>query len=1248
MTDTFEVLRDLMSKRILILDGAMGTEIQSFDLQLEDYCGEEFKNHTKDLKGNNDLLCLTKPDVIRKIHAGYLDAGADIIETNTFNSTMISQADYNFTDEKLIYRMNVEAARIAKEETAKFTQKDPSKPRFVAGAVGPLNKTLSISPKVDAPEYREVDFNHCVEAYAFQIRALLDGGVDIILIETIFDTLNAKAAIFAFQTVMDEGKHKRVPLFISGTIISTNGRTLSGQTMEAFLSSIMHSNPFCVGLNCALGPEQMRPFLQRISELAPCYVHCYPNAGLPNALGLYDETAEVMAPKIKEFADAGFLNMIGGCCGTRSPHIRAMAKLIEGHPPRKVPQKYNDLVLSGLEPLVFSDKLIFVNIGERCNVTGSRVFANMIKQGKFEEALGVALEQVNNGAQLLDINFDEAMLDGPAMMRKFLRLLASDPNVARVPVVIDSSDFNVLVAGLEETQGKCIVNSISLKEGEEDFLKKASLIRKYGAAVIVMAFDEQGQAVTSDRKLEICKRSYKLLTEKVGFKPFEIIFDPNILTIATGIKEHSDYAIHFLEAIKLIKKELPGCKVSGGLSNLSFSFRGMETIRQAMHSAFLFHAIKIGMDMAIVNAGALPIYSDIDPTLLKLVEDAIFNRDPKATEHLLDYAQQLKDKGNTKADAKVEEWRTLSVEERLSHALVKGLVTHIIEDTEEVRQKYDHPLRVIEGPLMNGMNVVGDLFGSGKMFLPQVIKSARVMKKAVSHLVPFLEELKKKEFGESTEEHFAGKVLLATVKGDVHDIGKNIVGVVLGCNNYKIIDLGVMTPMEKIVDTAIAEKVDIIGLSGLITPSLQEMVYVAKEMERRKLKIPILIGGATTSKIHTAVKISPNYSAPVIHVLDASRSTVVVSNLLDQNVTNRQEYIDDIADEYAEERDAYLASVKERTFIPLAEARERKLVINFKDQPAPVKPKVELGKPVVFKNYDLNKLISSIDWNPFFQIWRLRGKYPNRNYPKLFNDATVGEQAKKVFEEAQAMIKEIIEKNLLDAHAVVAFYPANSDGEDIELYSDDEKRNEVVAKLYGLRSQEKPVTDKPLEALGDYVAPKGSGIKDYVGMFVVSTGFGTDELCQKFEKDHDDYSSIMAKAVADRLAEAFAEVMHAEVRKQHWGYSSEESFTAEELHKLKYRGIRPAPGYPMQPDHAEKETIWNLMKVKENIGVTLTESLAMFPAASVCGLYLANPESNYFSLGKVTKDQVEDYAKRKGKSVADVEKTAPNIMGYDD
>eukprot|EP01127_Copromyxa_protea_P020076 TRINITY_DN6640_c0_g1_i1.p1 TRINITY_DN6640_c0_g1~~TRINITY_DN6640_c0_g1_i1.p1 ORF type:complete len:1260 (-),score=394.69 TRINITY_DN6640_c0_g1_i1:37-3429(-) len=1124
---------------------------------------------------------------------------------------------------------------------------DPSRPRFVAGAIGPTNKTCSLSKEVEHPENRDIDFDTLKDSYFTQAKALYDGGVDIFLIETIFDTLNSKAAIFACTSLFEAPGYKRIPIMISGTIIGQSGRTLSGQTNEAFLTSVSHAKPFSVGLNCALGADQMRPFLERVSNWTDTYVSAYPNAGLPNAMGEYDESPEVMAVKIVEFAKSGLLNIVGGCCGTRPIHIKAFADSIKGIKPRAKITQNQTLVLSGLEPLVFSKDILFVNIGERCNVTGSRIFAKMVREGNYEGCVNVAKKQVEEGAQVLDINFDEGMIDGKDAIQKFIRLLSSDPDVSRVPLMIDSSDFAVIEAGLKEVQGKCIVNSISLKEGEEDFIKKARIIRSYGAAVVVMAFDEEGQAVMADHKFKICERSYNILTKQVGFPPEDIIFDPNVLTICTGMEEHAEYAIEFLKSIEMIKANLPFARVSGGLSNLSFSFRGKEAIRQAMHSAFLFHAIKKGMDMAIVNAGALPIYTDIEPSLLKLVEDAIFNRDPDATDKILHYAETHG--AGAKKEEVIQEWRTKPVGERLTHALVKGIDLHINADVEEARHLFDHPLKVIEGPLMDGMNVVGDLFGSGKMFLPQVIKSARVMKKAVAYLLPFLEEIKRKNLLElglpEDAEVSSGKILMATVKGDVHDIGKNIVGVVLGCNNYKVIDLGVMVPREVILDTAVRENVDIIGLSGLITPSLSEMVLVAKEMERRGLKIPLMVGGATTSRIHAAVKIAPCYSGFSCHVLDASKSVVVAGALLDKDLERRQNFIDDLKELYDEEREDYLLNKTELKFVSLAEARAKKYQIDFKSQEAPIKPQF-VSSTKVFEDYPLEKLVPFFDWNPFFQVWQLRGKYPNRNYPNLFKDADVGEEAQKVFNDAQVMLKMIIEEKLLTAKGVIGFYPCSGEGEDVVVYTNDD-RTEVLKTFYGIRQQAQNLdATKPYKALGDFVAPKDSGIKDYIGLFAVSSGFGAAELVKKYEDQNDDYSAILVKAIADRFAEAFAEVLHAEVRKTYWGYAPEEELNPAQLLKLKYRGIRPAPGYPTQPDHLEKQTMWDLMKVQESTGIVLTDSMAMVPAASVSGLYFANEQSSYFSVGKITREQLDDYAARKGADVEEVARMMPNVCEF--
>eukprot|EP01114_Cavostelium_apophysatum_P001273 TRINITY_DN1107_c0_g1_i1.p1 TRINITY_DN1107_c0_g1~~TRINITY_DN1107_c0_g1_i1.p1 ORF type:complete len:1245 (-),score=428.66 TRINITY_DN1107_c0_g1_i1:22-3756(-) len=1244
MADIEATLRKIMQERIMIIDGAMGTEIQKYKFTEEDFRGTEFKDHPKELKGNSDLLSITQPDAIMAIHKSYLAAGADVIETNTFSGTFIAQADYKL--EHLAYRLNKEGAQIARRCTDEFTAKEPHKPRFVAGALGPTNKTASISPSVDRPDYRNVTFEELVDAYKEQTRGLIDGGCHFLLVETIFDTLNAKAALFAIEELWKEGTIPRVPVYISGTLVDRSGRTLSGQTGEAFWTSIKHIKPFCVGLNCALGPAEIRPFIQRLSNIATCYVHCYPNAGLPNQFGGYDLEAHHMGVYIKEWANDGLLNMVGGCCGTSPKHIAAMAEAVKDAKPRSIPTAPKVLALSGLEPLFFTPELNFVNVGERCNVTGSRRFANLIKDNKYEDALAVARAQVESGAQILDINFDEGMLDSIAAMTKFLKLIASEPEIYRVPVMIDSSNFAVIEAGLKVIQGKCVVNSISLKEGEADFIKKAGLVKQYGAAVVVMAFDEKGQATSIDEKVSICHRSFKILTERVGLPAEDIIFDPNILTIATGIEEHAQYAINFIEATRQIKKLMPYCKVSGGVSNLSFSFRGNEPLREAMHSIFLFHAIKAGMDMGIVNAGALPIYDDIDKDLLKLIEDSIFDRTPDATEKLLAYAEGSKKKSADKTPGAELDWRNKPVNERLSYSLVKGIVEFIEKDTEEARVQFPSALNVIEGPLMDGMNVVGDLFGSGKMFLPQVIKSARVMKKAVAVLIPFMEKEKEEKLAKDptlSKESNNGVIVLATVKGDVHDIGKNIVGVVLQCNNYKVIDLGVMTPCEKILAAAKEHRADIIGLSGLITPSLDEMISVAKEMQRQNFVVPLLIGGATTSKIHTAVKIAPHYKSPAVHVLDASRSVVVASSLL--NEKQKIGYSEEIGMEYEELRNEHYASLKDRKYLPLEKAREKRLVIkNFSDPQAITKPSF-LGNKAI-KNYPIENLIDQIDWNPFFSVWELKGKYPNRGYPKIFNDATVGAEAKRVFDDAQKMLKRIIDEKLLQAHAVIGFYPANSVNDDIEIYSDEERQNKI-ATFYGLRQQADNDVGDSFLAVGDFIAPKSSGIKDYMGFFAVTTGFGAAELEKKFLADNDDYSNIMLKALADRLAESFAEVLHTEVRQNHWGYAKDEILSTEDKIKVKYRGIRPAPGYPTQPDHTEKITMWKLLQVEENTGIKLTESLAMLPAASVSGLYFANKESRYFAVGKIMKDQVESYAARKGMSVEETEKWLRPILSYD-
>ncbi|EGC33169.1 cobalamin-dependent methionine synthase [Dictyostelium purpureum] len=1240
-SETFEIIRKILNERIMVLDGAMGTEIQKFKLKDHHYRGEEFKDFPHELGGNNDLLVLTQPEIIREIHCKYLEAGADFIETNTFNGNIFSQADYKM--EHLVKRINIEASKLAKSACEEYTKKDPSRPRFVCGAIGPTNKTASISPSVERPEARNVTFDELVAGYLEQIEALVEGGVDILLVETVFDSLNAKAGLFAIEEFFNKNDIPRLPVFVSGTIVDKSGRTLSGQTGEAFYTSVASANLMVFGLNCALGAQEMRPFLQNISKVSECYVSCYPNAGLPNTFGGYDETPEMMAEQIKEFAVSGLLNIVGGCCGTSPDHIRAFCEAIKGVPPREIPQLPQLTTVSGLEPLIFTPELNFVNVGERCNVSGSRRFANLIKANKYEEALSVARQQVEAGAQIIDINMDEGMIDAVSAITKFLFFIGSEPEISKVPIMLDSSNFAVVEAGLKCVQGKCIVNSISLKVGEELFIEQARIVKQYGASVVVMAFDENGQATSKEEKVRICYRSYKILTEQVGFYPQDIIFDPNILTIATGLEEHNNYGIEFIEATREIKRIMPLTRVSGGVSNLSFSFRGNEPLREAMHSAFLYHAIKAGMDMGIVNAGALPIYDDIPKDLLILVEDAILNRTNDATEKLLEYAQ--KNSKTEKAAVEVEEWRNKSVTDRIAHALVKGITTYIIEDTEEARLTLPSSLSVIEGPLMGGMNVVGDLFGAGKMFLPQVIKSARVMKKAVAHLIPFMEEEKSRkrlETGSTAEEpENAGVVVLATVKGDVHDIGKNIVGVVLGCNNYKVIDCGVMTPCEKIIEAIIQNKADVVGLSGLITPSLDEMIFVASELERQKFKIPLMIGGATTSQIHTAVKISPHYTQPTVHVLDASRSVTVVSSLLDPK--NKEIFAEDIEQQYSELREKHYASLKDRKYTSLEKARQHRPKINW-SAITPVKPSF-IGKQV-FKEYSLEKLCTKIDWNPFFVTWQLRGKYPNRGYPRIFKDETVGAEAKKLFDDAQAMLKEIVEKKLLNARGVIGFYPANSENEDILLYTDD-TRTTVGATLHGLRQQSEKETEEPYLSYGDYIAPVSSGVKDYIGLFAVSAGFGLDEMVEKYKNENDDYSSIMAKALADRLAEALAEALHEDVRKIHWGYEKDENLSSEDLFKVKYKGIRPAPGYPAQPDHTEMKAIWSLMDVKNQTDIELTDHMAMVPGAAVSGIYFSHEHAKYFSVGKITKEQIEDYSKRKQIPVEEAEKWLSSILAYD-
>uniref|UniRef100_A0AC35U6X1 Methionine synthase n=1 Tax=Rhabditophanes sp. KR3021 TaxID=114890 RepID=A0AC35U6X1_9BILA len=1330
---TKAAIKKTCSERIMIIDGAMGTMIQKHFLEEEDFRNESLSDVTKPLKGNNDILSLTRPDIILGIHREYLEAGCDFIETNTFSGTTIAQEDYGC--QHMVHQINYESARLAKQACDEYTESTGIR-RYVAGALGPTNKTLSISPSVEKPEFRNITFQELVTAYYAQAKSLYDGGADVLLIETIFDTANAKTAIFAVRTLFEDPNYPEIPVFISGTIVDMSGRTLSGQTGEAFLLSTQHGKPLAVGLNCALGANEMRPFIEAISREAEFLIICYPNAGLPNALGGYDETPESFAHDVSALVRSGFINIVGGCCGTTPDHINALKNACANIKPRvppvdvhpkslclsglepyyvddnsifvnigercnvsgydETPESFahdvsalvrsgfinivggccgttpdhinalknacanikprvppvdvhpKSLCLSGLEPYYVDDNSIFVNIGERCNVSGSRAFANLIKKDNYEKALTVARLQVENGAQVIDINVDDGLLDGKFVMGKFLRLIASEPDVSRVPICIDSSDFDVLIAGLEACQGRCIVNSISLKEGEEIFLKKARLIQKYGAAVVVMAFDEEGQAAETERKFEICERSYKLLVEKIDFNPSDIIFDPNILTIGTGMIEHSQYAIYFIEVCKLIKKHLPGAWISGGVSNISFSFRGMEVLREAMHSVFLYHTIKAGLTMGIVNAGALPLYSDIEPNLLKLCEDLIFDRDPDATEKMLAVAQSLT-KGEKVVDEAANAWRHESVEKRLIHALVKGIDAHVVEDTEEARlnfERYPRPLNIIEGPLMDGMSTVGELFGSGKMFLPQVIKSARVMKKAVGHLIPFMNterEERIKTMGLAEDESpYNGVMVIATVKGDVHDIGKNIVAVVMGCNNFKVIDLGVMTPADKIIKAAIEHKADFIGASGLITPSLEEMVHLAKEMQRVGLKIPLLIGGATTSKTHTAVKIDRRYDSPVVHCLDASKSVTVSSSLLDMKV--RKEFLEDLEEDYESVREEYYDSLRDRRFIPLKDARARRVEFDW-DNFKTYHPTFTGAKTI--EDVGLEHLVPYIDWKPFFDVWQLRGKYPNRGYPNIFKDADVGEEAKKVFADAQEMISDLIKNKTLSCKAVIGFYKCGSRGDDIILVDENDTETEIV---HGLRQQCDKEHDQKCYCISDFIRPFDSAGKadDYIGMFACSVGHGVDAICDKYEKiDLDDYKSIMLKAVADRFSEAAAEYLHREVRINYWGYSKEETLEAEDMLAIKYQGIRPAPGYPVQPDHQEKVMMWKVMDIEKRTNIQLTESLAMEPASSVSGLYFANPHSEYFSLGKIDKDQVEDYASRRNQTVEHIEKwLGPNI-GYD-
>ncbi|MBT3505998.1 MAG: methionine synthase [Piscirickettsiaceae bacterium] len=1231
MSLSTHAFKQLLQQRIFVLDGAMGTMIQTYQLDEKDFRGERFIDHPCDLKGNNDLLSITQPKIISDIHRANFAAGADIVETNTFNGTAIAMADYQL--EALAYELNYASAKLARSVADEFTITSPDKPRFVAGVLGPTNRTASISPDVNNPGFRNVSFDELVRAYLESIAGLVDGGTDFLLVETIFDTLNAKAALFAIQQYFEQHEVE-LPVMISGTITDASGRTLSGQTTEAFWAALSHVNPVSIGLNCALGAAQLRQYVEALSQVATCHVSAHPNAGLPNEFGEYDESPEMMAGQIKEWAQHGFLNIVGGCCGTTPTHIKAIAEAVAGIAPRTLPVNQHHCLLSGLEPFSIKPDDLFVNVGERTNVTGSARFARLIKEGDFDTALDVARQQVESGAQIIDINMDEGMLDSKEAMVTFLNLIAAEPDISRVPIMIDSSKWEVIEAGLKCIQGKGIVNSISMKEGEAAFINQAKLVRRYGAAVIVMAFDEQGQADTQQRKLDICTRSYALLTEQVGFPPEDIIFDPNIFAIATGIDEHNNYAVDFIEATREIKRTLPHALISGGVSNVSFSFRGNNPIREAIHAVFLYHAIQAGMDMGIVNAGQLAIYDDLSDELRERVEDVVLNRRDDATERLLDIAERYRGDGKTVEKQVDLAWRDWPVEKRLEHALVKGITDFIEDDTEEARLAATLPLHVIEGPLMDGMNVVGDLFGAGKMFLPQVVKSARVMKKAVAHLMPYIEE--GKAAGDKARNN--GKILMATVKGDVHDIGKNIVGVVLQCNNFEIIDLGVMVSAATILETARAENVDIIGLSGLITPSLDEMVHVAKEMERLGFEIPMMIGGATTSLIHTAVKIEQNYHGCSVYVKDASRAVGVAQKLVSHE--HRDDFVASVKQDYADKRARHKGRQSRRRQLRLADARANKTQIDWADY-KPTIPK-QLGVQTL-DNYPLSDLVERIDWTPFFQSWELAGKYP-----RILTDEVVGEQATALFADAKAMLQQIVDEKWLSARAVFGFFPANSIGDDdMVLYQCDKRTSELMT-LHSLRQQTERPPGRPNAALADFIAPIDSGVSDYIGAFAVTAGIGIDEHVARFEADHDDYQSIMLKALADRLAEAFAERLHELVRRDYWGYVPDEALDNAALIDEAYQGVRPAPGYPACPDHTEKALLWDLLKPEQNAGMTITENFAMLPTAAVSGFYFSHPESRYFGLGKIDRDQVEDYAERKGWTIAEAERWLAPALSYED
>ncbi|HET7649253.1 MAG TPA: methionine synthase [Gammaproteobacteria bacterium] len=1219
-----DILDRLLAKRVLLLDGAMGTMIQSYQLAEADFRGERFRKHPRDLKGNNDLLTLTRPDVIEAIHLAYLEAGADIIETNTFNSTAISQSDYG--TEALVYELNREAAQLARRAAQAVESSTPGKPRFVAGILGPTNRTASLSPDVNDPGFRNVSFDQLRATYADAVRGLLDGGADLLMVETVFDTLNCKAALFAIEEHF-EMTGWRVPVMISATITDLSGRTLSGQTPEAFWNSVRHVRPFSIGLNCALGAEQLRPYVEELSRLADCYVSAHPNAGLPNAFGGYDETPEHMAGLIGEWARSGFLNIVGGCCGTTPAHIKALSTAVSGCAPRAVPTVEPKCRLSGLEALNIGADSLFVNVGERTNVTGSARFKKLILAGDYETALEVARDQVQNGAQLIDVNMDEGMLDGVAAMIRFLTLIATEPDICKVPVMIDSSRWEIIEAGLKCLQGKCIINSISLKEGEKKFLDEARLARRYGAAVVVMAFDESGQADTVERRVAVCERAYRLLVEKAGFPAEDIIFDPNIFAVGTGIEAHANYAVDYIGAVRELKRRLPGTLISGGVSNVSFAFRGNNTVREAMHAAFLYHAIRAGMDLGIVNAGQLAVYEEIPGDLLEHVEDVLLNRRADAAERLVRFAETL-GQGNKKPEAD-QAWRTLPVNERLSHALVQGIADYIEADTEEARCIAKRPLDVIEGPLMDGMNVVGDLFGAGKMFLPQVVKSARVMKKAVAHLIPYIEAEK------DGATRAKGRILLATVKGDVHDIGKNIVGVVLQCNNYDVLDLGVMVPAQKILDTARHEKVDMIGLSGLITPSLDEMMHVAREMQREGFTIPLLIGGATTSRAHTAVKIAPQYAGPVAYVKDASRAVGVATSLLGEG---GQAFAEAVRQEYAELKAQHSARDEHVQWLSLDEARANRTRIEWRGY-RPVRPR-HLGVDVL-SDYPLDEIRQYIDWTPFFHTWQLKA-----SYPRILDDPEKGETARKLFDDANRMLDRVIAESWLQARAVYGLFPASAiNGDDVAVFRN-ENRDEQLITFHFLRQQQAKPPGKPNRSLADFVAPHETGVEDFLGAFAVTAGLGIEAHLQRFAADNDDYSAILLKSLADRLAEAFAELLHERVRREFWGYAADEKLDNDALIQERYRGIRPAPGYPACPEHTEKGSIWKLLDVERRTGIKLTEHYAMWPAAAVSGFYFAHPDSSYFAVGRINRDQVVDYARRKDMELATAERwLAPNL-GY--